>query len=150
MKQILIVFLILQSSFVISQKWSETYGNSYTEEYFHDVIECYDKGYLISGANEVSPYPNLLIKTDLNGSVLWGKKIQHNIYNVGKGAIDQNSIGEIAITRFLSFPSGDQWPSVIKLDSCGNKLWCRVYIDDEYSHGWLEDVILYDNGDVLA
>ena len=107
MKQILIVFLILQSSFVISQKWSETYGNSYTEEYFHDVIECYDKGYLISGANDISPYPNLLIKTDINGSVLWEKTIQHNDLSIAKGAIDQNISGEIAIVRCLSFSNGD-------------------------------------------
>ena len=36
------------------------------------------------------------------------------------------------------------------MDSCGNKLWCRYYIDNNYSHGWFRDLILFENGDILA
>ncbi len=142
-----IVFLTLNS---FAQKWDKTYGTTYYDEYFEDLVECYDHGYLISGSNDLSPYPNLLIKTDINGSILWEKTIQHANYSIAKGAIDQNCSGEIAIARCLNFPNGDQWPSIIKLDSCGNKLWCRVYIDDEYNSGSIQDVILCENGDVLA
>ena len=132
-----------------SQKWDNTFGTTNYKEGCADVLECYDKGYLISGWYQQLG-GNWIIKTDINGNLLWDKIIIHDEYEVGDGAIAQNSSGEFATVRCFNFPNGDQWPSVIKLDSCGNKLWCRVYIDDEYNSGCMQDVILFDNGDVLA
>ncbi|MCB2219588.1 MAG: T9SS type A sorting domain-containing protein [Bacteroidetes bacterium] len=132
-----------------AQKWNHVFGTTNYKEAFADVLGCYDKGYLISGWYQQFD-GNWIIKTDINGNLLWDKIITHNEYEVGDGEIDQNKSGEIVFARYLNFPEGGQWPLVIKLDSCGNKLWCRVYIDDEYMHGWFEDVIHFDNGDVLA
>ena len=149
MKKYIIIYFLFVNLIIIAQKWDHTYGTSYNDEFFEDVIEYYDKGYLISGGNDVWPYPNLLIKTDINGNVLWQKTIQHSQYDILKGAIDQNSSGEIVVARAM-WPDNDPWPSITKLDSCGNKIWCRTFIDEDYFWGGIEDVIFYGNGDVLA
>ncbi|MCF8368976.1 MAG: T9SS type A sorting domain-containing protein [Bacteroidales bacterium] len=149
MKQILTIIILAHSIWLYSQKWDHIFGTTNYKEAFADVLECYDKGYLVSGWYQQYD-GNWIIKTDLNGNLLWDKIITHNEYEVGDGEVEQNKSGEIVFARYLNFPEGGQWPLVVKLDSCGNKLWCRVYIDDEYMHGWFEDVILFDNGDVLA
>ncbi|MCD4682409.1 MAG: T9SS type A sorting domain-containing protein [Bacteroidales bacterium] len=144
------LFVCLFSLDVHSQKWDNIYGTSNHTETQRDLVESYDNGYLISGSYKIPSSSNWLIKTDINGDVLWDKVILHDLHEVFSGNLDQNSSGEIAIGRCISQDNGDQWPTVVKLDSCGNKLWCREFIDDEYTHGWFEDVILFDNGDVLA
>lgn len=142
------ILLIIQIN-LFGQKWDHIFGTSGYKEACADILECYDKGYLISGWYE-QLNGNWIIKTDFNGNLLWDKIIIHNEYGVVDGLIDHNNSGEFVIARCLNFPNGDQWPSVIKLDSCGNKVWCRVFVDDEYNSGCMQDVILFDNGDILA
>ena len=151
MKTLLNISLIflLQTS-LLSQKWDHTYGTLNNTETCWDISETYDHGYLISGSYKIPTSSNWLIKTDINGNILWDKLILHDVHKVFSGELDQNNSGEIAIGRCITYDNGDQWPVLIKLDSCGNKLWCREYIDEDYSHGWFEDVILFDNGDVVA
>jgi len=144
-----LVLLFLMNS-NIAQKWANTYGTSSKDENFQDVILSYDNGYIISGNYELNTWYNWIIKTDINGETIWSKSLYHNEYEVFSGAIDQNSSGELIIARCISFEGGEQWPSIIKLDECGNKLWCRVFYDTDFWYGWFADCILYENGDVLA
>ena len=145
MKYLLFISIILSSHLSFSQKWDNVFGTPNYKESSPDILECYDNGYLISGWYEQLA-GNWIIKTDLNGNLLWDKKIIHSSYEVSDGEIAQNIYGEIVIGGYFNFPNGSQWPNITKLDSCGNKLWCRSFIDDNYSHGWFEDIILYDKG----
>lgn len=141
--------LIFQSLLGFAQKWDHLIGFPNVEDGFLELLESYDNGYLLMGASEFYSY-NWLIKTNINGELIWSKSIIHNTLTLGTGEISQNSSGEIAIARCFSFPNGEQWPSITKLDECGNKVWCRTFIDDNYMHGCIEDVIIFDNGDILA
>jgi len=94
------------------------------------VIECYDKGYLIGGwyvSNQGAPINGLLVKIDINGDQLWHKRIGN--YNDGTGVfdIDQTSDGGIIIAG--SVEQTDPWgdPFIMKLNSCGENEWCRIY-----------------------
>jgi len=49
-------------------------GATNTDGYADWVIEDYDKGYIILGDAKNSTY-GWLIKTDINGYVIWNKKI---------------------------------------------------------------------------
>jgi len=91
-----------------------------------------------------------IIKTDINGELLWEKKFAWNNKDVALTRVDQNSIGEMLSSGFIWWGGGDQWPMLVKMDECGNKLWCRVYLDETYDHGSCKDAILLDNGDVVA
>ncbi len=142
------MFLIAYNTY--SQKWYNFFGTSNHNETNRDITEAYDNGYLVSGSYKIPTPSNWLIKTDINGNILWDKVILHDLLEVFSGYLDQNNSGEIAIGRCLTYDNGDQWPMVLKLDSCGDKLWCREFIDNNYSHGWFTDIICLDNGDVLA
>ena len=151
MKKIIYIFILLFSTLTLySQKWDATFGTSNHDENEEDIIECYDHGYIVTGNHYLSNGGMWVIKTDFNGELLWEKNIIHNQYEIIKGAIDQNSSGQIALARCINVGNGAQWPVVIKLDSCGNKQWCRVLIDYDFTHGCLNDVMIFDNGDVLC
>lgn len=149
-KQILFIFsliLLIQSS--NAQKWDTLYGSPYYKEGLSDLIEYYDKGYLIYGFRDFPYYDNWLIKTDINGGMIWDKIIFHNNDQTNARTIDQNSSGNIIGAGAIWFDN-ENWPYLIKLDACGNKIYCRVYIDDFYEWGVFNDAIFFDNGDVLA
>ncbi len=51
-----------------SQTWPKYYGQSNRIDRSKDIIETYDKGYLILGGYQAFSW---LIKTDINGNILW-------------------------------------------------------------------------------
>ena len=129
MKNIFLIYLFLCLLLidVRSQKWENNFGTSSHNETTRDVTESYDNGYLISGSYKVPTPSNWLIKTDINGNILWDKVILHNELEVFSGYIAQNNSGEIAIGRCLTYNNGDQWPNVTKLDSCGINYGAGIY-----------------------
>ena len=145
---ILAILLITNSSF--SQKWDTIMGNPGTSEGFQDLIECYDKGFLVSGSYYENLQGNWLIKTDINKNVLWEKFINWDDNYVVKSNVDQDLNGNIILASLAGGESIGQWPWITKLDSCGEKTWCRVFQDDEYNYGWFNDVLVLDNGDIIA
>ncbi len=141
------ILLFINNSF--GQKWDTIFGNPGTIESFRDVRECYDKGYLISGYYG-SQQANWLIKTDINKNVLWEKFLTWDGIIVERSHIDQNSNGDIVLASVVSGNDLGLWPWITKLDSCGEKVWCRVFQDYNYNYGWFNDVLVLDNGDMLA
>lgn len=148
--RILLVVLIgmVISNGLLAQKWENTYG-SWGYEVCHDVVETYDGGYLMASFSPDSE-GFWILKTDINGELLWDKKYTWPDKSFSAFAVDQNSLGEILITGWINYTPSKQWPMLIKLDSCGNKQWCRVYIDYDYNGGNFMDAILYENGDALV
>ena len=65
---------LLSSYFSFSQVWPKYYGEPNRYDYSRDIIETYDKGYLICGGyfNDESGW-SWLIKTNVNGEILWEK-----------------------------------------------------------------------------
>ncbi len=136
----------------LAQKWEYFIGEPNRNDYSQRIIEHYDKGYVItctftSGYNDGHGW---IIKTDINGNLLWDKTIgvdpdqviimkslydsQGNLYSFG--TIDQE------IDPF--------WPLAIKLNACGELQWCnQLYFEDNIK-GQFYDAIKLDNGDLLA
>jgi len=137
-KQILIVSLwVVLHLNSFSQYWPKKYlpgmGTSPLS-----VESCYDKGYLIVGwylTPDGDPINGLIIKTDINGSMLWHKCVGE--INDGVGLMDITSTPDggtiIAGCTQKSDYSGD--PLIIKVNACGEKEWCRVY---SYAHEILD------------
>ncbi|MEZ5196322.1 MAG: hypothetical protein R2764_07980 [Bacteroidales bacterium] len=147
---ILCCFILLFSNNTFGQKWDTIYGNPGISESFRDLKEFYDNGYLISGGHK-NPQGNWLIKTSINKNILWEKIITWENTTVYSGYMDQDSNGNIYIASTINSEINGFWPMAIKLDSCGEKLWCRVFQDyDNYNYGWFNDVLALDNGDMLA
>lgn len=139
---------LLISTTTYSQKWLHTFGQYNMDEEVMDVTQAYDKGYLIDGVFGESE-KNWLIKTDINGNLLWDKYFiwSDNGY-LYWGYVDQDSSGNTYMSCQFSKPGIGTWPLVLKLDPCGELLWCKVFADLNYDFGSPYDMIVKDNGDI--
>ena len=140
---VICLFLIIANT--KSQKWERTYGQPNYKEWANDVIEFYDNGYYILGSTEDMEWN---FKTDINGDTLYNKFLFHNLYihRDHSSVIDNNGNLYVCGTIFID----GSWPMVAKYDSCGQKVWCRVFIDDSYDVGSGMDILLTENGNVIV
>ena len=132
MKKLLILFCCLSMivNYTQSQEWIRVFGPPNTGKAF-SVIESYDHGYLIGGHyrhNNYLWYYGWLLKTDINGELLWDIKLGNDIGSYAsfiKG-IDNTPDGGLIIcgsTYLFDNPDG----FIMKLDACGQKEWCNIY-----------------------
>jgi hypothetical protein len=119
------------------------------------VFESYDNGYVISGCFSQYGVPTwgLLIKTDVNGNMLWFKSIGQQ----GDGTLidysDQCTDGGLILsggTRQLG-----TWtdPLFLKISKCGNKEWCKIFhIPDINREGdsWAQRIYQLPDGGYIS
>jgi hypothetical protein len=96
-----------------------------------DLIETYDHGYIILAnifpESTVSKW-GWMIKTNINGELLWSKKIGDGTTWVSFITILQTDDGGYLLsggTTSVVELNGD--PFYIKLNACGEKEWCKVF-----------------------
>ena len=137
--------LIVQSLY--SQRWDVTIGSQNRADFVRNLEEYYDKGFLIIGGYD-NEY-GWAIKTDINGSVLWEKVFEnsHAVFN-NASAIDLN--GNLYQCGALWIDESTCWPYIAKLDSCGNKVWCRSIKDNGKLYGWSCDIKLNNNNELIV
>ncbi|MEZ5082403.1 MAG: hypothetical protein R2750_02965 [Bacteroidales bacterium] len=145
---IVAIFLVTLSS--ISQKWEHIYGEPNKNEIAEHIIEIYDNGYYILGTTEGENelYVAWNIKTDINGNSLYDKLIFHNIYTQVNYSAASDNNGNIYTCGAILL--NDTWPIVAKYDSCGQKVWCRAFVDDYYDYGVAKDIIIIEDNKVLV
>ncbi len=124
MKFIQTILLLLFPLSTFSQTWQKTYGNS-GQNWGYAMLETYDKGYAILGSNEGQFGQSRLIKTDINGSVLWEKTIGFTSEAVPR-AMEKTADGGLLIAGL----EGKYHPSytafVMKINSCGETEWISI------------------------
>jgi hypothetical protein len=133
------------------QKTEVYYGESGRNDFVKDIVELYDNGYYVSGGFESGDgtYKGWGIKTDINLEMVYDKVIEHTLGDVAISSTISDSNGNIYITGLT--PSDNLWPSVFKIDSCGNKVWCKLLdYSDEFNFGYGYDIILTDNDEVVV
>ena len=154
MKKLLTLLLgALLISSTYAQKWQTLIGYPGRSDYSMNLEQHYDHGYLIAG-NIDEGYDNThgwLVKTDINGEVLWDKQIAllpDQAITV-KTLFDEE--GNIYIFGWLLNQNfAHEFPLIVKLNACGEKLWCRQLAIDGYTCGDFRDAIFLDNGDLLC
>ncbi len=113
-------------------------------------IEHYDRGYLLAG-NIQSIHYGWLIKTDVNGNVIWDKKIgngtSYNSIRHVERTLDNGLILSGGTTQFNS-PNFD--PFIMKLNKCGELEWCRVMVLDNENDGDFGVKPTLDGGYILG
>ena len=135
---LIIVFLLFIND-LYSQSWPRVYGN-YISAVTGWIIEDYDKGYLMSGwiykDNSLTKY-GWIIKTDVNGNILWDKKFGSGEYRMCFFEIEKTNDGGIIICgatgKYNSLGYND--PLFIKLDACGEIEWCTVFKSPDNNYG---------------
>jgi hypothetical protein len=126
---VVLVFLPL-FAFAQNETWPKVFWK-YKVTYNFDLIETYDKGYLLvntirpDGITEIWTW---LVKTDINGEILWEKIIGDGIHNTGFHSVYQTEDGGYILsggTYLLDNEHGDSF--IMKLNACGEKEWCRIF-----------------------
>lgn len=135
MKHISIVLFILNSILcsVYSQQWIRVYGDE-TSGVGRYVIETYDKGYLFLGSRNSYKY-GWLIKTDINGYVLWEKRIGNGNYSNVPFNIEQTSDKGYILCGSTTKYNAYKDVYIQKLDVCAEPEWCKLFsnpVDNDY------------------
>ncbi len=131
------------------QRWSTTFGTHNHNDGIYNILEDYDKGYYIVGWDviENGNGKGWDIKTDINGLLLYDKKLVHPGVRLGYAAcIDSLGNKYIAGIDFSEI----SWPFLLKLNSCGEKEWCTLYKDWGYGWGYPMDIILNTEVNIIV
>ncbi len=112
-------------------RWTNSYLDG-KNPFSKDIIELYDGGYLLMGkyGPNYSSH-NWLIKTDINGDILWNKTIGDASTVISFHEVEALFDGSIILAGgSYYYGENNSDPLIIKLDSCGEKEWCKVFIED--------------------
>ncbi|MGB4206040.1 MAG: T9SS type A sorting domain-containing protein [Bacteroidales bacterium] len=149
----LILLPISLSSF--AQTWPKFYGHRNISDHLSDVIETYDKGYLICGTY----YPNYnynekwgwLIKTNINGEVLWDRLLSLGYMGyVTPLSIEQSRDGGILVCG-ATVRNENYAGFVMKLNACGENEWCKSFVKQNEIHMPFSVAIKeIDNGEIVV
>ncbi|MDP1624096.1 MAG: T9SS type A sorting domain-containing protein [Bacteroidales bacterium] len=93
------------------------------------VFESYDKGYVLGGNFQPYSIPTngLIIKTDINGQMLWSKTISSTNDWTRIADINPTYENGFILTGITGEQTNQHNPYVMKLNSCAELEWCRIY-----------------------
>lgn len=149
MRCLLLLILIVYGSSSYTQEWIKFYGNSQFSCWPDNIVEFYDKGYIILGTKLDAKY-GWIIKTNINGDVLWEKKLGNGQYLIFPHNIENTTDNGLVIGGSIRKYGNQNDAFILKLNSCGELDWCTVIhtptIPDDI--GWKVKPAI-DNGYVL-
>ncbi|MCX6269750.1 MAG: hypothetical protein NTU44_00745 [Bacteroidetes bacterium] len=128
-KYILSLFLIgiLKLSICQAQLWPHIFSFQ-PGSYGQAVKEGYDKSYIITGniMNGSSIVMGLIVKTDVNGNMLWYRKIGNPSFSTGLFSSSLTSENGLITTGYTDKFDTMGDVLIFKSDVCGNKEWCKI------------------------
>jgi len=129
---VLTSFLIFQIFSCFSQNWPKIYGDD-VRAHGEDLMESYDKGALICGSimKDASHFKyGWLIKTDINGNILWDTKFGDPTVENFFLDFDKTLDNGIIISGATAQQDIERDPLFIKLNPCGEIEWCKIFLSD--------------------
>ena len=150
-RTILLLLIVVGTIPLLAQTWPKYYGQPGRYDDSYDIAEAYDNGYYILGYQYSSvAQKTWLIKTDVNGEVLW-EKVFTSYFNKSQ-ALDPTRDGGVLICGMNERAEGDKTaPYVIKLNACGEKEWCVNFAEShEASYPWAQDIKELPSGDIVV
>jgi len=150
----LLIGVVIIPFLSFSQTWPKYYGEPNQEDYSNDIAETYDMGYLIAGnfsTNGGSGYKkwSWLIKTDINGDILWEKIIEGGDEFTSTSSIENTEDGGVLMAGYIS-EFGISKPFVMKLNECGEKEWCTVFASSTQTNPWAQDIKETSSGEIIV
>jgi hypothetical protein len=121
-------FLVFTSGMTQGIGWEKYYGLQNRGETIEFVKTSYDNGILINLCiwNLQEFEYGVLIKCDINGIVLWSKTFFDSSYKFFPYSVDEDNNGNIIIVGETKQFDAQGDPFIMKLNSCGQKIWCKV------------------------
>ena len=137
---------------IFAQTWPKFYGEADRPEFSYEVEESYDKGYFILG-NYLSPNfvqkATWLIKTDVNGEILWEKIFTNDVLNKSFALEPTSDGGVLAGGLIWRQGNNKSEPYVVKLSACGEKEWCKVFAESPNNSSTVMDIAESLSGDIV-
>ena len=143
--------LLFLNSNIFAKNWQVLQGDIKKPFGGRCAVETYDKGILIactyvSDHSQLDISHSFLIKTDKNGAILWRKELDAGLYISSLISIEDGS-------TFLGCNRADTpnhtTPILLKLDACGEVLWCTSFHSIGEFGASFYDVKRNNNGDIL-
>jgi len=111
--------------------WNKTYGGTGADEAY-SVVQTSDGGYALAGITNsfgAGGWDFWLVKTDMNGNMLWNKTYGGTGDDYASSMIQTSDGGYAIAGETISF--GGSW--LVKTDANGNMLWNKTYGGVAYS-----------------
>jgi hypothetical protein len=118
-----ILLVVLQSN-IVAQDWIKYYGQGQNAECRY-ILNDYDKGILISGIINGYKY-EWIVKTDVNGEILWNKRYGNGNYYCWAGNIEQTADGGKIICGTWQKEDPEFDVFILKLNACAEIEWCKT------------------------
>jgi hypothetical protein len=142
---LIIVLIIIALSTSAQSRWLKEYfpGLNVVGK---DLVETYDKGFLLAGWFEPN-YPNYiwLLKTDINGTIIWNKTFGMATTYIAFLSLDADSTGNIFLSGGTGFYDSYSDPFVMKLNACGEKEWCLDFNTPGH-YDYAHSIVATDDG----
>jgi hypothetical protein len=129
MKHIILICILefITCISIAQSRWVRIYHDE-VDAPIQYILESYDRGYILSGKIEAnySKY-NWILKTDINGEILWEKTIGNGVNAIFLPEMGMNENGDTYVCGGSRHedPYGD--PVLMKLNACGEKEWCKDF-----------------------
>ncbi|MCK9218702.1 MAG: T9SS type A sorting domain-containing protein [Bacteroidales bacterium] len=116
------------------QGWVKTFSSSIYHTFSYQLTEDYDHGIIIGGNLSVGRSImkiGWIIKTDINGNILWEKQLGNGTRMWALDGIDKTPDGGVIVAGVCDTLDVDWWdPFIVKLTACGEIEWCHVFHTD--------------------
>lgn len=113
--------------------WKKTFDNANQGDVGTDLV-LEDDGYILTGRTKMDAsrlYSDiLLMKTDLQGNMLWQKSMGSTYFDSGN-AIIRSSDGHFVVAGAYNTGPGVQQPYLIKFNTDGTIIWEQYLTDDQ-------------------
>ena len=118
-----IVAMYLIIPLIHAQNWPKIYTgmNAWADW----VIQTYDKGYVILGTKTNNKI-GWIIKTDINGNILWDKKLGSGQYTIYPMNIEQTMDNGFIIGGTTMQIGNQEDAFILKLNTCAELEWCKI------------------------
>jgi len=152
---VLVVLSFLLQPAAFSQGWEKTFGGN-KEDQGNAVIQTVDHGYLIVGFSQsFSDGPDqdidiYVIKTDVDGTLVWEKTFDPAAKEYGYGAIQTEDLGFV-IAGHASFDAqtDDFQAYLLKISEDGKQEWDMAYDNDAAVDVRIHDITEANDGGYL-
>jgi len=146
----LLLSLVLINALLIGQsRWENIYDFPNTRMDVMDVIETYDRGILLLGG-EKDDMNTWLVKCDINGEILWTKTIGNIDSNFTATSVIENFDGGVIMAGIFWLDTDHHGLLLMRIDSCGNKIWCNYIETSTFQSSSYTDVILGPHNTIIV
>ena len=131
-KTYLFLIPLIISSTLSSQDWPKVFGDN-IDALGYKITEYYDLGYVICGSTmkngDLFQF-GWIIKTDINGNLLWDKKFGTPAVENYFLDFDKSHDHGLIISGATAQQDMEIDPLFIKLDPCGEIEWCNIFLSE--------------------